>query len=195
MVKKIEPPEQRHGRATKLVYIAAVAAICATLVATTAARAADVGLGDLRAAMRSLGFLDSLQNHSTISIGVVYAGDNRDGRDQAQRVAGMLASISGPDTSTIQASTITAEDLVKSARRFDALYLMPGTAANGSLITDFIKRQHMVSISSDPACLDGRYCVLMVQGGSGVNIVLDTALAAAVGAHFSSVFTMIVKRR
>jgi hypothetical protein len=35
----------------------------------------------------------------------------------------------------------------------------------------------------------------MVQAGSGVNIVLDTALSASAGAQFSSVFTMMVKRR
>jgi hypothetical protein len=52
-----------------------------------------------------------------------------------------------------------------------------------------------VSVSSDPACLDAKCCVLMVQAGSNVNIVLDTAMATATGAHFSSVFTMMVKRR
>jgi hypothetical protein len=43
--------------------------------------------------------------------------------------------------------------------------------------------------------MDARCCVLMVQAGSSVNIVLDTALADAAGAQFSSVFTMMVKRR
>jgi hypothetical protein len=53
----------------------------------------------------------------------------------------------------------------------------------------------LVSISNDPACMDAKCCVLMVRTVGGVEIVLDTQLAEAVGAHFSSVFTMMVKRR
>ncbi|MBU6298595.1 MAG: hypothetical protein KGJ79_03395 [Alphaproteobacteria bacterium] len=175
--------------------IATAAAICAIIFTAPNACAADVGLADLQATARSLGFLDSLQNRAAISIGVVYGTNGHDDRDQAVHVAGLFAGMPGPGSSTIQASIVTADDLAKNGRRFDALYLMPDAGASGSLIADFIKRQHLVSVSSDPACLDAKYCVLMVQGGSGVNIVLNTALASAVDAHFSSVFTMMVKRR
>ncbi len=188
-------PGQEHGRTLVRVRIVAAAAICAALVATQPACASDVAPADLQAATRSLGFLDSLQNRSTISIGVVYGTDVRDGRDQAARVAGILVRIPGPGSATIQATIVAVDDLAKNNRHFDALYLMPSAGENGGLIADFVRRQHLVSISSDPSCLDARYCVLMVQAGSGVNIVLDTALATAVGARFSSVFTMMVKRR
>jgi hypothetical protein len=159
------------------------------------AQAADVPPADLQAATRSLGFLDSLQKRSTISIGVVYGAGVRDGKISAAQTAGTLASMRGPGSSTIRANVVTVEELAQNAQRFDALYLMPGLAANGAQIADAVRRQHVVSISNDTACLDARYCVLMVQAGSAVNIVLDTALSAAAGAQFSSVFTMMVKRR
>lgn len=159
------------------------------------ARAADVALADLQATTRSLGFLDSLQNRSTISIGVVYGAGVRDGKNSAAQTAGALTAMRGPGSSTIRANAVSVDELAQNAQHFDALYLMPGVAANGAQVADAVRRQHVVSISSDPACLDARYCVLMVRAGAGVDIVLDTALANAVGARFSSVFTMMVKRR
>jgi hypothetical protein len=180
----------------RLLRVATIAAAaCLTLAQMPSARAADVAPADLQAATRSLGFVDSLQNRSTVSIGVVYGAGVRDGKNAAAQIAGMLAAMRGPGSSTIRANTVSADELAQSAQHFDALYLMPGLAANGAQIADAVRRLHIVSISSDPACLDGKYCVLMVQAGSGVNIVLDTALAAAGGARFSSVFTMMVKRR
>jgi hypothetical protein len=176
--------------------IAAGAAICATLLAAPLARAADtVALADLQAATRTLGFVDALQNRPTISIGVVYGPGIRDGKNSATQTADALSAMRGPGSSTIRANILTVEELAQNTQHFDVLYLMPGLAANGDQIANTVRRQHVVSISNDGACLDAKYCVLMVQAGSGVNIVLDTALSAAAGVQFSSVFTMMVKRR
>jgi hypothetical protein len=185
------PVFDRLQRAARI----AVAAICVTLAYTPSARAADVAPADLQAATRSLGFLDSLQNRSTVSIGVVYGAGVRDGKNAAAQTASTLTAMRGPGTSFIRATIVAVDELAQNAQRLDVLYVMPGLAANGAQIADAVRRQHVVSISSDPACMDARCCVLMVQAGSGVNIVLDTALAAAAGARFSSVFTMMVKRR
>ena len=176
--------------------IAAIVAICSAVAHTPSARAADaIAAADLQAATRTLGFLDSLRDHTTISIGVVYGASVRDGKNSAAQIAGTLATMRGPGSSTIHTNIVPVEELAQNTQHYDALYLMPGVAANGAQIADAVRRLHAVSISSDPACLVAKYCVLMVQAGSGVNIVLDTALAAAAGAQFSSVFTMMVKRR
>jgi hypothetical protein len=160
------------------------------------ASAADsVALADLQAATRTLGFVDALQNHSTVLIGVVYAPGVRDGKNSAAQTAAALTGLRGPGSSVIRANILTVDELAQNAQRLDVLYVMPGLAANGDQIANTVRRQHIVSISNDGACLDAKYCVLMVQAGSGVNIVLDTALSAAAGVQFSSVFTMMVKRR
>jgi hypothetical protein len=159
------------------------------------ARATEVAPADLQAATRTLGFVDSLQNRATISIGVVYGAAVRDGKNSAAQTAGTLAAMRGPGSSAIRANAVSVEELAQNAQHFDVLYLMPGLAPNGAQIADAVRRLHVISISNDTTCLDARYCVLMVQAGSGVNIVLDTALSASAGAQFSSVFTMMVKRR
>ena len=183
------------NRSPHVARIAAAVAVCATLAQMPPTRAADVSLADLQAATRTLGFVDTLQSRSTISIGVVYGASARDGKNSAAQTAGALAAMRGPGSSAIRANAVSVEELTQNAQHFDALYLMPGLAANGAQITDAVRRLHIVSISSDAGCLDARCCVLMVQAGSGVNIVLDTALSAAAGVQFSSVFTMMVKRR
>ena len=160
-----------------------------------ACAADSVALADLQAATRSLGFLDSLQNRATISIGVVYGAAVRDGKNSAAQTAGALSAMRGPGSSTIHASILTVDELVQNAQHPDVLYLMPGLAANGAQIAEAVRHLHIVSISNDIACLEVRYCVLMVQAGAGVNITLDTTLSTAADVQFSSVFAMMVKRR
>ena len=164
-------------------------------VATPANAAGNAAQGDLQAATRALGFLDSLQNHPVIVIGVVYSDGVAANKGDAARVAGQLSAIPGPNSSTIRTNLLAIDELAHATQHFDALYLMQSATAGASVVADYVRRQHVVSISSDPACLDAKCCVLMVQSGSGVNIVLDTALADAAGARFSSVFTMMVKRK
>ncbi len=157
--------------------------------------AAEVTGADLQAAMRALGFLTALQNRPAIAVGVVYQNGDADSKLQAARVAAMLARQGGPGSATVAATLIAVQDLPQSAQHVDALYLLSLPAESGRSVSDFVKRQSVVSISADPACLDMQVCVLLVQAHSSMTIVLDTALAQAVGAKFSTVFTMLVKRR
>jgi len=173
----------------------AVLAAFLTLALSAPSRAADVTPADLQAAMRSLGFLTSLQNRPSVTIGVIYHAGEADSKMQAARVAASLARLSGPGSATVSATLLSVQDLPQSTLHLDALYLLSLPAENGRTVSDFVKRQNVVSISADPACLDMGSCVLMVQARSSMTIVLDTALAQAAGAKFSTVFTMLVKRR
>jgi len=157
------------------------------------AGAAEVTAADLQAAMRALGFLSALQNRSAITVGVVYP--DADSKAQALRVAATLMRQGGPGSATVTATLVTVQDLSQSTQHIDALYLLALPAEGGRSVSDYVKRQSVVSISADPACLDVQACVLMVQARSSMTIVLDTALAQAAGARFSSVFTMLVKRK
>jgi hypothetical protein len=158
-----------------------------------AAERSAVSLADLQAASRSLGFLDTLRRDGPIVVGIVYAPATANAQALAAETADRLRSISGPNAAPFRPELIPASELPQFAGRLDAVFLMPGSS--GETIADAIRRRRIVSISSDPACLDARCCVLHVRTASGVEIVLDTALANAVGARFSPVFAMMVKRR
>ncbi len=162
-------------------------------LATTPALAAD-DAADLQAATRAIGFLDSLPHDGVIVIGIVYSPGDAN-REDASETAGRLAALPGPANATIRTVLIPDEALAKGAGRLDAVFLMPLPAPAARAIPDALRMRHVVSISTDPSCLDTQCCVLMIQTRPHVEIVLDTALANEVGARFSPIFTMLVKRR
>jgi hypothetical protein len=172
----------------------AAAALFATVL-SLGAEAADVAVADLQAAMRSLGFLSVLQNRASISVGIVYQGGRPESKAQAGRTAALLAKLKGPGGSTISATPVAAQDLSQGIFRFDAVYLLSLPRESGQIVSEFVKRQNVVSISNDTACLDAQSCVLLVQANPDMTIVLDTSLAREADANFSTVFTMLVKRR
>ena len=173
-----------------------VAILVLLLGAAQAAHAADeVTIADLQAAARALGFLDPLPRDRVIVVGIIYTASTSSSRTLAAQVAEQFKAIPGPNHTSFQVEIIAADGLAQFANRLDALFLLPGTSRDQAVIAEFMRRRHLVSISNDPACMDAKSCVLMVRTTGGVEIVLDTQLAEAVGAHFSSVFTMMVKRK
>ena len=158
-----------------------------------AAEEPAVSLSDLQATARSLGFLDTLRRDGTIVIGIVYASPAN--RAPAAQVADRLRAIPGPNASELRPELIAAADLPQFPGRLDAVFLMPGVPAAETGMAESVRRRRIVSISNDPTCLDTRCCVLLIRTTRGVEIFLDTALADAVGARFSSVFSMMVKRK
>jgi hypothetical protein len=163
---------------------------------THAVHAAErVTVTDLRAAVGALGFLDNLPRGENLVIGVVYAADVPAAEASATETAKLVSAIPGPNSVLLRPAVISSADLGQFRGRLDALFLMPGASTQANAVLDALHRRRIVSISSDPACLDEKVCVLMVRTGSRVEIVLDTALADAVGARFSPVFAMVVKRK
>lgn len=171
------------------------AAIAISVLAVFPAAAADVISGDVEAAVRALGFLDTLQHRSSISVAVVYKSGNPEAKSLAQRAAAVMGGMSGPNGASLSVAIVAASELAQIPHRPDAIYLVPGVAEQGRTVADYAKRQHVVTISSDPACLDSQCCALMVRAAARTDIVLDTAVARETGASFSSVFMMLVKRR
>jgi hypothetical protein len=164
-----------------------------TVLLAVPVEAAEVTAADLQAAVRSLGFLSSLERRSSILIGVVFNGADPGSKASAMRASAELSRLAGPGSSTISAMPVAVQEL--GSQRFDAIYVIPLSVEHSRAVAEFVRRQGTVSVSSDPACLEAQSCVLMVQARTSMSVVLDTALAKAVGARFSTVFTMLVKRR
>jgi hypothetical protein len=162
---------------------------------SSATRAAEVTSSDLEAAIRTLGFLETLHRDSAVNLGVVYAPDSATAKAQAASVATRISALPGPNKSVLRATPVATEALAQAADQLDVIYLMPGASAEAATIIEAARRRHLVTISNDPTCLDQKCCVLMIRTGRGVEIILQTSLADAVGARFSAVFSMMVKRQ
>jgi hypothetical protein len=181
------------GRTLRTAFFVLAALFAAA--SSSPAKAADVSLPDLEAAARSLGFLDSLACDGTLVLGIVYASDSPDAKALASALAERVRSIKGHNSAVFKTEVLSVNELAQFSDRLDAIFLAPGTTAEAGTIAEIIRRRHLVSISNDPACLQAKCCVLMIRTDRGVEINLDTSLADAVGARFSPVFSMMVKRR
>jgi hypothetical protein len=155
----------------------------------------QVAVDNLRAAMRTLSFLDSLPKEGTIAVGVVYPSDIPTTQGLAAETANAISTMRGPNSRRLQPIVLSTSDLAKFEGHLDVVFLVKGASKHPEVILGAVRRLHLVSISDDPICVDTKCCVLLVCAGQRVEISLNTALADDVGARFSLVFTMVVKRK
>jgi hypothetical protein len=160
------------------------------------AQAADqISIEDLQAAMQTLNFLDSLPKEGTIVVGVIYSSETANAQAMAMEAVKTISAMRGPKSRSIQAVALSTYDLSGFAGHLDLIVLLSGASKHAEIIQSAMRRLRVESISDDPDCLPTNCCVLFVQAGRRVEITLNSALADAVGAHFSLVFMMVVKRK
>jgi hypothetical protein len=182
-------------------YIARTTALILTLFVVlfgdnpSAHAVEQVSVENLQAAMRTLSFLESLPKDGTIIVGVVYSPDIPTSEALAIQTAKVIGTMHGPDSRKLQPLVLSTDTLAKFEGHLDVVFLVMGASKHPEVILDALRRLRLVSISDDPICLDTKCCVLMVRTGQRVEISLNTALANAVGARFSLVFTMVAKRK
>lgn len=146
---------------------------------------------NVQAAARSLQFLETLPRNASLLIGIVYVSD----RAAADDTARVFSAQPAPNAASFVPALIPVDGLADFNGHLDALFLMPGVSSYAEPVISTVRMRHLVSISGDPQCLETHCCVLMVRSGERIEIVLDTSLAEAAGARFSTVFTMMVKRK
>lgn len=177
-------------------FVLRIMFLATTVLVGQRADAVDqVSLDNLQASMRALNFLESLPAAGAIVVGVVYAPEIPGSQAAAMEIARNLSAMRGPNSRTVQTIVISPRDLDVFQGRLNVIFLSVGVSMHPERILGAMSRLHLVSISDDPACIDNRSCVLMVRTGQQVEISLNTSLADAVGARFSLVFMMMVKRR
>jgi hypothetical protein len=161
-----------------------------------AAHAVDrASVDNLQASVRTLGFLESLPREGSIVVGVIYASDTRGGEALAAETAALLSTMRGPNSRRLQPQVLSIDDLAHFEGHLDVLFLVQGATKRSAVLLDAMRRLHLVTISDDSLCSITQTCVLTVRSGQRVEISLNTALADAVGARFSLVFTMVVNRK
>jgi hypothetical protein len=166
------------------------------LVGVRRASAMDrASIDDVQAAMRTLSFLESLPKDGPLVVGVVYPSDTPNAQAVAEATAQLIGTLHGPNARPLQPHLISTSELSQFQGHLDVLFLMVGASSHSVVILDCIRRHHLVTLSDDPLCASAQCCVITVRTGEHVEITLNTALADAVGAHFSLVFTMVVKRK
>jgi hypothetical protein len=184
---------RKHIATTRVLQVAFLLPLL--LGALPASPSTQISNDNIQAAMRTLNFLESLPKDGPISIGVVYPSDVPNAQAAGEATAQLISTLRGPNSRPLQPLLISTDNLASFPRPLDVLFLMAGASKHAALIADTMRRHQLVSISDDPVCAAMQCCVIMVRSGQSVEISLNTALAEEVGAHFSLVFTMMVKRQ
>jgi hypothetical protein len=187
-------PSGRRRRLATLWTAMLVASVVSTAAADTET-ATQPSARDLEAVAHTLGFVEGIPRVGTVKIGIVYEADDIDAAARARDVALRLSKTAGPGSSDIAATTVAANALDRRNAAFDALFVMASGGKLTGMIVAEAARQRLVTISTDPACLELRSCVLSVQGEPSVSVTLDTALASDLGVKISPIFAMMVKRK
>ena len=155
----------------------------------------QASIDNVQSAMRTLSFLESLPKDGPIVVGVVYPSDIPNAQAAAEVTAQLIGTLHGPNSRTLLPHLISTNELSQFQGHLDVLFLMVGASSHSAVILDCVRRHHLVTLSDDPLCANAQCCVITVHAGPRVEISLNTALADAVGARFSLVFTMVVKRK
>ena len=183
---------QKHIAKTAILILT----LFVTLVGGRRASAMDqAAIDNVQAAMRTLSFLESLPKDGPIVVGVVYPSDMPNAQAAAEAIAQLIGTLHGPNARPLRPLLISTSELNQFQGHLDVLFLTVGASSHSVLILDCIRRHHLVTLSDDPLCANTQCCVITVRAGPRVEISLNIALADAVGAHFSLVFTMVVKRK
>jgi YfiR/HmsC-like len=182
--------------ATLSAWILVFLAMCLRVAPAHAAGTTDqVSADNIQAAMRTLNFLESLPKEGTITVGVVYCSCVPAAQTMAEATAQLIGTMRGPNSRALKPLVISTDALAQSGDHLDVLFLVAGASKDSTAIVDTMRRRHLPSLSDDPSCADTGCCVVLVRTGQRVEILLNTSLADAVGARFSLVFTMVVKRK
>lgn len=163
--------------------IAALAVLAAPLVAH-----ADTQK-DLQIAVRALTFLEKAPSGSAV-MGVVF--DPSKPGSVAEKNA-VMAAIGGGYSAgglTVTGKAIEA-GAVGSASGVTALFVTTGVAYGA--VGAAAKSKNLITIGSDTTCATSGGCAISVSADPKVEIVVNRAAAAAVGATFKAAFRMMIR--
>jgi len=143
---------------------------------------------NLGVAARALTFLENAPSGSAV-LGVVYDPSKPSSVAEKNAVMAALASGYNAGSLTLTGKAVEAS-AVSGAGGVAALYVTGGV--NYAAVGAAAKAKHLVTVGSDPACVNSGACVMGVSTDPKVEIIVNQSAAAAVGAAFKAAFRMMI---
>lgn len=169
-------------------YRRLVAAAVALALAAPGVASADAAK-DLQVAGRALTFLENGPTGKA-TLGVVF--DPAKPASVAEKDAVMAAIGGGYNAGALTLVGVPIPiSAIGGAGGVKALFVTGGV--NYAAVGAAAKAKNIVSIGSDPACVKSGACVMGVSTDPKVEITVNRAAAAAVGASFKAAFRMMIK--
>ena len=143
---------------------------------------------NLGVAGRALTFMENGPSGSAV-LGVVYDPSKPASVAEKNAIMGALGGGFSAGSVTLTGKAIEAGD-VGGASGVAALYVTGGV--NYGAVGAAAKAKHLVTVGSDPACVNSGACVMGVSTDPKVDIIVNRAAAAAVGVAFKAAFRMMI---
>lgn len=172
---------------TKRLYRIAPAAAAMLLLIPPAVHAD--GAREIQVAARTLSFLDGGPSGKVV-FAIVFDPSKPASVAEKDEVMSALGSGMAAGGATVVGRPVEFLAL-GSAGDAGAFYLTHGV--NYTAAGAFAKAKKILSISSDMACVQSGACVMGVAATPKVEIVVNSATAAAIGAKFKAAFKMMIK--
>ena len=147
------------------------------------------GAREVQVAGRTLTFLDNGPT-GTVVFAVVFDSSKPASVAEKDEVMGALGTGMTVGAVTIVGKAVDA-NAVSGVSGVSAFYLTHGV--NYAAVGAIAKSKKVLSISSDMACVNSGACVMGVAASPKVEIVVNSAAAAAIGASFKAAFKMMIK--
>ncbi|MFN3228288.1 MAG: hypothetical protein ACK41P_00370 [Asticcacaulis sp.] len=166
----------------------ALLAVCSGLAFVPAHANAD-GAREIQVAGRTLTFLEGGPSGRVV-FAVVFDPSKPASVAEKDQIMGALGSGMAAGGATVVGKAVEAGD-VAGTSGVGAFYLTRGV--NFASAGAAAKSKKVLVISSDMACVKSGACVMGVSASPKVEIVVNSASAAAVGVKFKAAFKMMIK--
>lgn len=176
----------------RLRFSLALAAGCASFALMQPAQA-EITTKDVQVMTRALGFIEGGPS-GNVDVAIVFAPGNAASEKDAETARSVIGDAFKAGSMTLKARMVPAADFDK-AENVGAAILTSGLADRLGSIATVAKQKKLVTVSTEPACIDAGHCVMAVKSEPKVEITVSKAAAEAAGIKFAAAFRMMITER
>jgi hypothetical protein len=148
-------------------------------------------LNELKIAVRVFDFL-SEPPHGKMPLAVIYDGQSKASQEDAMALERWINSGVTSLRAQLVPTVIDAAHLDQGSPLHLAI-IADGSGARYAALSDYARRNHMVTVSADPTCLAQGACSVGVATSPRIEVVVNRSVAEACGIEFSEAFRMMVR--
>lgn len=147
-------------------------------------------LKDIQIGVRIVGFLTKPPPAGS-PLAVVFDSQNKESRDDAHNIMTWLSGETDGVKTSLQPVLIDVHNLAE-ARGVRVGVIAASSDAGYPAILDLAKKNAMVTISADPACVRSGICTVAVVSAPRVEVIVSRHVSEISDVHFSEAFRMMV---
>jgi hypothetical protein len=124
-------------------------------------------------------------------LAVIYDSRNKESLDDARNIMSWLSAAPGGAKTSLLPVLLDAHTLDE-VRNVRVAFVASATETDYGAITDFARKNGVLTISSELSCVRAGICIVGVTSAPRVEVILNRQLSQASGVEFTEAFRMMV---